>query len=36
MLGHLVYTGHDEDDHYTTQQGAGWLMRLLRAIFGHR
>jgi hypothetical protein len=31
MLGHLVYTGHDEDAHYTAAP-AGWLRRLLRAI----
>jgi len=34
MLGHLVYTGHDEDDRYTVQSDAGWLTRLLRIIFG--
>jgi hypothetical protein len=33
MLGHLVYTGHDENEHYTLA-GAGWLTRLMRAIFG--
>ena len=32
MLGHLVYTGHDEDEHYTVTP-PGWLSRLLRSIF---
>jgi hypothetical protein len=32
MLGHLVYTGRDEDEHYTVTP-VGWLTRLLRSIF---
>lgn len=32
MLGHLVYTGHEEDEHYTVMP-VGWLTRWLRAIF---
>ncbi len=35
MLGHLVYTGHHEDDHYTAAP-EGWLTRLLRNMFGRR
>jgi hypothetical protein len=32
VLGHLVYTGHNEDENYTVMP-AGWLTRWLRAIF---
>jgi hypothetical protein len=35
MLGHLVYNGHVLDSEYT-RPGAGWLTRLLRALFRRR
>ena len=33
MLGHLVYTGHDEYENWTVGSG-GWLTRLMRVLFG--
>ena len=36
MLGALVQTRHDADEHWTRRNPVGWLTRLVRQIFKPR